>query len=80
MEGWRFGMLRPFDDKGRPRLLIVVVFALTVASYTGIAIFATFAGAPTAAAWWLASGILLFIAAMGIYTYAMMRRERAKTR
>ena len=73
-------MLRPFDDKGRPRLLIVVVFALTVVSYTGIAIFATLAGAPTAAAWWLASGILLFIAAMGIYIFAMMRRERAKTR
>ena len=73
-------MRRPFDDKGRPRLLIVVVFALTVASYTGIAIFATLAGAPTAAAWWLASGILLFIAAMGIYIYAMLRRERAKIR
>ena len=58
----------------------MVVFALTVASYTGIAISATLAGAPTAAAWWLASGILLFIAAMEIYVYAMMRRERAKTR
>ena len=73
-------MLRPLDDKGRPRPLVLVAFGLTVAAYTAFAVIATLMGAPTAAAWWLASGILLFIATMGIFTYAMMRRERAKTR
>ena len=41
---------------------------------------ATLIGATTAPAWWLVSGIFLFIAAMGIYIYAMLRRERAKIR
>ena len=71
-------MLRPLDEEGRPRPLFLVLFAMTVAGYTGLAIFATVAGALTAPLLWLVSGVFLFIAAMMIFAYVMIRRERAK--
>ena len=61
--------------------VILPLFVLMTATYILIAVAVTlYAGLAVAAAYWVLGGFFLFVLALWLFGFLMMRRQEAKTR
>ena len=71
-----------FDQRGRLRMWVILpLFVLMTATYILIAVAVTlYAGLAVAAAYWVLGGFFLFVLALWLFGFLMLRRQEAKTR
>jgi hypothetical protein len=74
-------MWLPFDERGRPRIWIALLFALMTAGFVLAAITATlYSGFANAALLWILSGFFLFTLALMGFVYVKLRQQGTKAR